>query len=67
MHISKRKEDKMNKEDYTKDQIDRVLHNQKLILDLSAPHLPNLTMEMIYTAANDSMCRLEGITHYKED
>lgn len=54
------------KEEYTKKQIQRVLHNQQIILDITRPHLENKDLELLYSCANDSMCRLEGILHYLE-
>lgn len=55
-----------SKKEYTKKEIQRVLHNQQIILDMTMPHLENKDLELIYSCANDSMCRLEGILHYPE-
>lgn len=54
------------KEEYTKKQIQRVLHNQQIILDITQPHIENKDLELLYSLANDSMCRLEGIIHYPD-
>ena len=54
------------KEEYTKKEIQRVIHNQQIILDITRPHLENKDLELIYGCANDSMCRLEGILHYPD-
>jgi hypothetical protein len=54
------------KEEYTTKQIKRILHNQQIILDMTRPHLKNKDLELLYTCANDSMCRLEGILHYQD-
>ncbi|RAP49259.1 MAG: hypothetical protein BZ138_07965 [Methanosphaera sp. rholeuAM270] len=57
----------MNKEKYTKDQIQRVIKNMATILEITEPYLENKTMELIYVHANDSICRLEGIIHYSDE
>ena len=54
------------KEEYTTNQIKRELHNQQIILDMTRPHLENKDLELLYSCANDSMCRLEGILHYPD-
>ena len=54
------------KEEYTTKQIKRILHNQQIILDMTRHHLENKDLELIYSCANDSMCRLEGILHYQD-
>ena len=54
------------KEEYTTKQIKRVLHNQQIILDITSSYLENKDLELIYSCANDSMCRLEGILHYPD-
>jgi hypothetical protein len=33
---------------------------------MTRPHLENKDLELMYTCANDSMCRLEGILHYPD-
>lgn len=55
-----------SKKEYTTKQIKRILHNQQIILDMTRPHLENKDLELIYSCANDSMCRLEGILHYPD-
>lgn len=56
-----------SKEEYTEKEIERVMHNQQMILDITRQHLENKDLELLYTLANDSLCRLEGITHYPEE
>ena len=55
------------KNEYTRKQLESVMHNQQIILDITEPHLENKDLELLYTLANDSMCRLEGIINYPEE
>ena len=58
-----------SKEQYTKEQIRRCIDNLVTILEISEQTIVNLDqtdIEEIYCTANDSLVRLEGITHYPE-
>ena len=55
------------KDSYTERQYKCILHNLQMILDITAEHLENKDLELLYTLANDSMCRLEGVIHYPEE
>ena len=57
---------KRSKEQYTKDQIRRCIENLVIILEMTEKKLDNKDLELIYTCANDSLVRLEGIMHYQE-
>ena len=55
------------KEEYTQYQLNRIQANLQAIKDMTMGTPLDLDLndiDFIYTMANDSMCRIEGITHY---